>query len=144
MTLDWHANGKIRIVPFERCCKNCYINCYIKSWRWEIKVRRIFTFKALIYVYHIMRVRSILRFLLILLVSILFSVSSRFLWLQIIKVYNEEKHIEYSLGQIVLSKRDCPLVWTLVEYTFNHKACSTQRRSLQKKQTNCKCKSRSV
>ena len=46
-----------------------------------------------------MRVRFILRFLLILLVSILFSVSSRFLWLQIIEVYNEEKHIEYSLGQ---------------------------------------------
>ena len=45
-----------------------------------------------------MRARSILRFLLILLVS-MFSVSSRFLWLQIIEVYNEEKHIEYSLRQ---------------------------------------------
>ena len=43
-----------------------------------------------------MRVRFILRFLLILLVSILFSVSSRFLWLQIIEVYNEEKHTEYN------------------------------------------------
>ena len=49
MTLELHVNGKIRIVPFERYCKNCYINCYIKSWRWEIKVRRrIFTFKTLI------------------------------------------------------------------------------------------------
>ena len=57
------------------------------------------TFKTLIYVQHIMRVRSILRFLFILLVSIMFSVSSRFLWLQIIEVYNEEKHIEYSLRQ---------------------------------------------
>ena len=29
MTLEWQANGisgKNRIVPFERCCKNCYIN----------------------------------------------------------------------------------------------------------------------
>ena len=46
-----------------------------------------------------MRVGVILRFLIILLVSILFSVSSRFLVLQIIEVYNEEKQIEYSLGQ---------------------------------------------
>ena len=45
-----------------------------------------------------MRVRAILRFLIILLVSILFSVSSRFLVLQIIEVYNEEKQIEWSLG----------------------------------------------
>ena len=106
MMLEWHANGKIRIVPFERCCKKCYIGCYIKSWRWKIKVRRkIFTFKTLIYDQReldpfwsmIMRVRCILRFLLILLVSILFSISSRFLWLQIIAVYNE-KNIEYSLG----------------------------------------------
>ena len=41
----------------------------------------------------------VLRFLLILLVSILFSVSNRFLFLQIIKVYHEEKQIKYSLRQ---------------------------------------------
>ena len=41
----------------------------------------------------------VLRFLLILLVSILFSVSNRFLFLQIVEVYNEEKQIEYSLRQ---------------------------------------------
>ena len=46
-----------------------------------------------------MGVRIILRFLIILLVSILFSVSSRFMLLEIIEVYNEEKQIEYSLGQ---------------------------------------------
>ena len=46
-----------------------------------------------------MRVRFILRFLLILLVSILFSVSIRFYLLQIIEVYNEEKQIGYSLRQ---------------------------------------------
>ena len=46
-----------------------------------------------------MRVRVTLRFLIILLVSIFFSTSSRFLVLQIIEVYNEEKQIEYSLGQ---------------------------------------------
>ena len=44
----------------------------------ETKVRRIFTFKTLIYVQYIVRVRFSLRFLLILLVSILFSVSGRF------------------------------------------------------------------
>ena len=44
MTLERHANGKIRIVPFERCCKSCYINCYIKIGRSE--ARRIFTFKV--------------------------------------------------------------------------------------------------
>ena len=41
----------------------------------------------------------VLRFLLILLVLILFIVSSRFLLLQIVEVYNEEKQIEYSLCQ---------------------------------------------
>ena len=46
-----------------------------------------------------MRVIFILRFLLILLVSILFSVSNRFLLLQIDEVYNEKKQIEYSLRQ---------------------------------------------
>ena len=48
-----------------------------------------------------MRVRLILLcFLLILLVSMLFSVSNRFfLLLQIVEVYNEEKQIEYSLRQ---------------------------------------------
>ena len=45
-----------------------------------------------------MGVSANLRFLIILLDSILFSVSSRFLVLQIIEVYNEEKQIEYSLG----------------------------------------------
>ena len=40
----------------------------------------------------------VLRFLLILLVSILF-VSNRFLSLQIDEVYNEKKQIEYSLRQ---------------------------------------------
>ena len=46
-----------------------------------------------------MGVRLILRFLLILLVSMLFSVSNRFLLLQIIEVYNKEEHIENSLRQ---------------------------------------------
>ena len=44
-------------------------------------------------------------FLLILLVSILLSVSNRFLLLQIIEVYNEEKQIEYSLRQWYYSAR---------------------------------------
>ena len=79
------------------CCKNCYINFSVLKADDEIKVRRrIFTLKTLIYGYHIMRV---LRFLLILLVSILFIVSNRFLLLQIDEVYNEKKQIEYSLRQ---------------------------------------------
>ena len=43
----------------------------------------------------------VLRFLLILLVSILFSVNitNRFLLLQIVEVYNEENRIQYSLRQ---------------------------------------------
>ena len=41
----------------------------------------------------------VLRFLLILLVLILFIVSSRFLLIQIVEVYKEEKQIEYSLFQ---------------------------------------------
>ena len=45
-----------------------------------------------------MRVGANLRFLIILLDSLLFSVSSRFLVLQIIEVCNEEKQIEYGLG----------------------------------------------
>ena len=43
-----------------------------------------------------MRVRFILRLLLILLVSILFSVAVIFLWLQIVEVYNEEKQFAAS------------------------------------------------
>ena len=63
----------------------------------EIKVqRRIFTLKALVYVQHIMRD---LRFLLMLLVSILLIVSNHFLLLQINEVYNEKKQTEYSLRQ---------------------------------------------
>ena len=42
----------------------------------------------------------VLRFLLILLVSILFSASNRvFLLLQIVEVYNQEKQTEFSLRQ---------------------------------------------
>ena len=41
----------IRIVQFERCCKNCYINFSVLKADDEIKVRRrIFTFKTLIHV----------------------------------------------------------------------------------------------
>ena len=77
------------------CCKNYYINFSVMKADDEIKVRRrIFTLKTLIYVEHIMRV---LGFSLILLFSILFSVSNRFLLLQIAEVYNEEKQIEYSV-----------------------------------------------
>ena len=53
-----------------------------------------------------MKVWFILRFLLILLVAILLSVSSHFLWLQIIEVYNEEKQIEYSVRQWYNSARE--------------------------------------
>ena len=83
-----------------------------------------------------MRVRSILRFLLILLVSILFSVSSRFFvtsdcWsLQ----WGKTDWIQFT-PVIVFSERDCPLVWKSVEYTVNHETY-LQRRSLLKKQTN--------
>ena len=41
----------------------------------------------------------VLRFLLVLLVLILFIVSNRYLLLQIDKVYNEKKQIEHSLRQ---------------------------------------------
>ena len=64
-----------------------------------------------------MRVRFILRLLLILLVSILFSVAVIFLWLQIVEVYNEEKQFAPA---IVFNKKDYPWAWKLVEYTFNH------------------------
>ena len=63
-----------------------------------------------------MRVRFILRLLLMLLVSILFSVAVIFLWLQIVEVYYEEKQFA---PVIVFSKKDCPWAWKLVEYTFN-------------------------
>ena len=53
-----------------------------------------------------MGVRFILRFLLILLVSMLFSVSNRFLLLQIIEVYNKEEYIENSLRQWYYSARE--------------------------------------
>ena len=41
----------------------------------------------------------VLRFLLILLVLILFIVSNRFLLLQVNEIYNEKKQIKYSLRQ---------------------------------------------
>ena len=92
MTLEQHVNviseNKNRIVPFERCCKDCYINFSALKADDEIKVRRIFTFKTLIYVQHIMRVSFVLLcFLLILLVSILFSVSCRsFCYFRLLKL----------------------------------------------------------
>ena len=46
-----------------------------------------------------MKVRFILRFLLILLVSILFSVSNRFFVTSDVEVYNKEKWTEYSSRQ---------------------------------------------
>ena len=43
-----------------------------------------------------------------------------FMLLQIVEVYNEENQINIQFTPvIVFSKRDCPLVWKLVEYTFN-------------------------
>ena len=48
----------------------------------------------------------VLRFLLILLVLILFIVSNRFLLLQIDEVYNEKKQIEYNLHQLWYSARE--------------------------------------
>ena len=79
-----NLNCPIRIVPM--CCENCYISFLVLKTDDEIKVRRrIFTFKTLFYVSHIMRVRFILRFLLILLASILFSVSNRFFSTRLMK-----------------------------------------------------------
>ena len=47
-----------------------------------------------------------------------------FMLLQIVKVYNGEKEIEYTVyasdSKRGLAERDCLLVWKLVEYTFNH------------------------
>ena len=44
-----------------------------------------------------------------------------FMLLQIVEVYNEENQINIQFTPvIVFSKRDCLLVWKLVEYTFNH------------------------
>ena len=83
MTLEWHTNVRSRKIPTVlsgRCCKNCYRNFSVLKADDKIKVRgRIFTFKTLIYVQHIMRVRfTLLCFLLILLVSTLFTVSNCF------------------------------------------------------------------
>ena len=68
----------------------------------KIKVRRrIFIFKTFSYVYYIMLVKFIFHcFLLILLVSILFSASNRFVC-YIVEGYLEveEKQIEYSLSR---------------------------------------------
>ena len=60
-------------------------------------------------------------FLLILLDSMLFSVSNRFYvtsdwW---ISQWGKTDWIQF-VPETVFSKRDCPLVWKLVEYTFNH------------------------
>ena len=47
-----------------------------------------------------------------------------FMLLQIVKVYNGEKEIEYTVyasdSKRGLAERDCLLVWKLVEYTSNH------------------------
>ena len=47
-----------------------------------------------------------------------------FMLLQIVKVYNGEKEIDYTVyasdSKRGLAERDCLLVWKLVEYTFNH------------------------
>ena len=48
---------------------------------------------------------KVLRFLSILLISILFIVSNRFLLLQIDEVYNEKKQIEYSFSDSIQQER---------------------------------------
>ena len=61
-------------------------------------------------------------FLLILLVSILFSVSNHFVcyFRLIVEIYIEEKQTEYRFMPVIaFSKREYLLVWKLVQYTFN-------------------------
>ena len=87
MACKWPLNGmrthKQKHSNCIICCKNCYISFSVLKADDEIKVRRrIFTLNTLIYVQHIMR---ILRFSLILLVSILFIVSNRFLLFRLMK-----------------------------------------------------------
>ena len=94
-----------------------------------------------------MRVRFILRFLLILLVSILFSVSSRFFVTSDCWSLQWEKTdwIKF-VSMIIFSKIDYPLVWKLVEYTFNHYTYLRKDVGCERsKQTeNARCKSRSA
>ena len=67
-----------------------------------------------------MIVRPILRFLLILLVSIFLASLVVFCDFRLLN-FTVRKTNGIKFGPvIVFSKRDCPLVWKLVEYTFNH------------------------
>ena len=68
-----------------------------------------------------MRGRLILRFLLILLVSILFSVSNRFFcYFRLLNFTMTKTDWIQFAPVMVFSKIDCLLVWKLLEYTFNH------------------------
>ena len=56
-----------------------------------------------------MRVRFILRFLLILLVSVLFSVSNRFLLLQIIEVFNRKNKLSTVYASDIIQQERLPV-----------------------------------
>ena len=56
-----------------------------------------------------MRVRFILRFLLILLVSVLFSVSNRFLLLQTIEVFNRKNKLSTVYASDIIQQERLPV-----------------------------------
>ena len=64
----------------------------------------------------------VLRFLLILLILILFIVSSRFLLLRLLKFTMRKNRLNtvYASDSIQQERLSVVLVWKLVEYTFNH------------------------
>ena len=67
-----------------------------------------------------MRVRFILRFLLVLLVSILFSVVIVFCYFRLLKFTMKKNRLNTVYASDIIQQERLPVVWKLAEYTFNH------------------------
>ena len=67
-----------------------------------------------------MRVRFILRFLLVLLVSILFSVVIVFCYFRLLKFTMKKNRLNTVYASDIIQQERLPVVWKLAEYAFNH------------------------
>ena len=103
MTLEWHAKGQRHKQENSNYPKGfvktaTYISRYWKLTM-KLKLEEEYSHLRIWSMCNMSWVRYVLRFLLISLVSILFSAVIVFLLIQIADVYNEEKQFEYSLHQ---------------------------------------------
>ena len=86
----------------------------------KLKLEEEYSLLKLWFMCNIWELDSFYVFLLILLVLILLSVSSHFLWLQIVEVTLTKNRLNTVSASDSIQQDRLPVSWKLVEYTFNH------------------------